>query len=80
MHINNHLLHSNLSTLSEGLDVLNLLNEGQYISTFKPVIESTIGAHFRHVIEHYQCFIEHFERLHILFVCLLTLYRPIYSA
>lgn len=64
MQISNHLTFSNTSALSEGLKLLNLLTEDQYKATYQPVFQSTIGAHFRHVLEHYQCFFQQLELQH----------------
>ena len=64
MQINNHFTYSNISTLSEGLKLLNLLNQEHYNASCKPAFESTIGAHFRHVLEHYQCFFKQLEKHH----------------
>lgn len=64
MNINNHT-HSNISVLFEGLKFLNMIDETHYQSTDKPVFQSTIGAHFRHVLEHYQCFLNQLERKQI---------------
>lgn len=55
--LNERLLQSNIEALQEGLELLLLLKPGQYVSGYKPAFNSTIGAHFRHVLEHYRCFI-----------------------
>ena len=64
MQINDTLTYSNISALSEGHKLLDLLSADQYEATFKPAFQSTIGAHFRHVIEHYQCFFEQLKEQH----------------
>jgi len=56
--INNRLLESNFEALREGAELLRLLEVGQYTQGFKPAFQSTIGAHFRHVLEHYRCFLQ----------------------
>ena len=53
-----HLLQTNVDALEEGAALLALLNPEQYTQGFKPAFHSTIGAHFRHVLEHYRCFIK----------------------
>lgn len=63
MHINNPT-QSNITALFEGLKFLNMIDETHYQSTYKPVFNSTIGAHFRHVLEHYQCFFSQLEKQH----------------
>ena len=42
--------------MQEGLQLLSLLNDDQYTKGFKPAFQSDIGTHFRHILEHYQCF------------------------
>lgn len=51
-------MQANVSALEEGLALLKLLLPSQYTLGFKPAFHSTIGAHFRHVLEHYRCFID----------------------
>lgn len=53
-----HLLQTNIDALEEGAALLALLEPEQYTQGFKPAFHSTIGAHFRHVLEHYRCFIK----------------------
>ncbi|NNC99255.1 MAG: hypothetical protein HKN85_03645 [Gammaproteobacteria bacterium] len=50
------LLDSNIQALGEGSELLALLTAEQYFESCQPVFQSTIGAHFRHVVEHYRCF------------------------
>ena len=54
--INQSLLKTNIDALKEGVALINALQPGQYVKGFKPAFQSTIGAHFRHVVEHYRCF------------------------
>lgn len=51
------LLESNTKALDEGLELLATIEQAHFTRSFKPAFESTIGAHFRHVLEHYRCFI-----------------------
>ena len=62
---NKNLLQANIDALSEGAALLALLKPEQYTRGFKPAFRSTIGAHFRHVLEHYRCFIRQLESGHI---------------
>lgn len=55
--LNESLLQTNVNALQEGLELLSLLHPSQYTQGYKPAFHSTIGAHFRHVLEHYRCFI-----------------------
>ena len=54
------LLIANVDVLAEGMCLLELLDAKQYCLACKPAFQSTIGAHFRHILEHYSCFIEQF--------------------
>jgi len=56
--INKSLLQANVDALNEGEQLVGLLEAEQYTQGFQPAFESTIGAHFRHVLEHYRCFIK----------------------
>lgn len=51
------LVDANGQALKEGADLIRLLQPGQYTQGFTPAFQSTIGAHFRHVLEHYRCFL-----------------------
>ena len=53
---NKNLIDLNITALREGLYLLSLLNSDQYCQGLKPAFQSDIGTHFRHVLEHYQCF------------------------
>ena len=49
------LLDANVHALNEGVELIQLLSPDQYGSGFEPAFQATIGAHYRHVIEHYRC-------------------------
>ena len=49
-------VENNVAALAEGALLLSHLNSEQYQAGFKPAFQSTIGAHFRHLLEHYLCF------------------------
>ncbi len=53
------LFKANIDALREGQALLSSLTPEQYILGSKPAFASTIGAHFRHVLEHYRCFLNH---------------------
>ena len=55
------LIQANIDALHEGRELLRLLESKDYTSGYKPAFHSTIGAHFRHVLEHYRCFISQLE-------------------
>jgi len=54
-------LEINIDTLNEGFNLLTQLTDTQYTQGFRPAFQSTIGAHFRHILEHYRCFINQFS-------------------
>ena len=56
-----NLLQTNIDALGEGAALLALLKPEQYTQGYKPAFHSTIGAHFRHVLEHYRCFVTQLE-------------------
>jgi len=58
---NKNLLQTNIDALEEGATLLALLKPEQYTQGYKPAFHSTIGAHFRHVLEHYRCFIKQLD-------------------
>lgn len=49
------LIDANIHALKEGAELLLILDSEQYGSGLKPAFQATIGAHYRHVIEHYRC-------------------------
>lgn len=55
MSLKNSLLESNIEALQEGAELIRLLEARQFTQGFKPAFQSTIGAHFRHILEHYRC-------------------------
>lgn len=61
MSLNQSLLETNINALEEGAELLTLLETDQYTQGYKPAFQSTIGAHFRHVLEHYRCFLGQME-------------------
>lgn len=61
MSTNRSLLTTNITALEEGADLLTILGAEQYTAGYKPAFHSTIGAHFRHVLEHYRCLLTQLE-------------------
>ncbi len=62
MSLNNSLLQTNVDALHEGETLLTALSAEQYTQGYKPAFHSTIGAHFRHVLEHYRCFLSQLSK------------------
>ena len=63
--LSEHLLAVNVSALEEGLALLSLLTPNQYTQGYEPAFRSTIGAHFRHLLEHHRCFVSQWPTGHI---------------
>jgi len=59
--LDQQLIDSNVQALKEGAELIGLLEGEQYTLGFKPAFQSTIGAHFRHVLEHYRCFLSQLD-------------------
>lgn len=57
------LVDINLDALQEGRTFLSSLPSKQFTQSLRPAFESTIGAHFRHVLEHYRCFLRQLPSL-----------------
>jgi uncharacterized damage-inducible protein DinB len=51
-------IDANIAALKEGLALLNRLSDESYCADCQPAFRSTIGAHYRHLLEHYLCFLE----------------------
>lgn len=51
------LLCANVAALDEGRSLLTRLSDEVYVAPCRPAFRSFIGAHFRHLLEHYQCFL-----------------------
>ena len=60
--VNNSLIESNVKTLDEGLELLSTIKQEHFTHSCKPTFHSTIGAHFRHVLEHYKCVVSQIEQ------------------
>lgn len=51
----------NANLLEQGVDVLQRLSDAQYAASQPPVFNSTVGAHIRHLLDHFDCLLEHIE-------------------
>lgn len=49
------LIDANIQALKDGAELLLMLDSEQYDSGLKPSFQTTIGAHYRHLLEHYRC-------------------------
>lgn len=59
------LIKENIDLLQRFLNVIEVLGDSQYVSSDSSLFDSSIGAHARHVLDHYQAFIDGLERGHI---------------
>ena len=48
-----HVVRGNIEALSQGIELLTHLSDEQYIYIASPYVASSIGAHFRHIIDMY---------------------------
>ncbi|MEO0973858.1 MAG: DinB family protein, partial [Pseudomonadota bacterium] len=51
-----HLIRDNLAFLRQGVALLRSLDDDIYCRSGPPLYESNVGAHFRHILDHYQQF------------------------
>ncbi|MEM9388282.1 MAG: DinB family protein [Pseudomonadota bacterium] len=49
-----HLIRDNVAFLRQGIALLRALSDEHYCRARPPLYESNVGAHFRHVYDHYQ--------------------------
>jgi len=52
------LLHANLHLFDQMSELLSRLDDRSYTQTSPVFLNSSIGGHIRHCLEHYQCFAE----------------------
>lgn len=48
----------NVTALRRGEEVLSRISDGHYTQIVRPLFDSAPGAHFRHNLDHYRCFLE----------------------
>jgi hypothetical protein len=51
-------VRENCAALLQGEVLLESLTDSQYVEIVSPVFDSAMGAHFRHNLDHYACFLE----------------------
>lgn len=56
------LIKGNQAALAQGESLLKQLSDDAYRKSLKPVFNSSIGAHIRHNLDHYACFLEGLAR------------------
>lgn len=50
-----------IAYLQQGLDAIYELDDAQYTTTLPPVFVSGVGAHVRHILDHFDCFLSGLE-------------------
>ncbi len=48
----------NIAFLRQGLELLESLSDDEYVRSFPPSFVSPIGTHMRHIVDHYDCFLD----------------------
>jgi len=55
------LIDSNIETLKSGISVIEPLTQAQYSGALEPYFTSSVGKHFRHLLDHYLAFLAHWQ-------------------
>lgn len=50
------LVLDNVAFLRQGLNFLASLSDAEYVQDYSPALSDGIGAHIRHIVDHYRCF------------------------
>ena len=48
-----HVIRGNIEAIHQGIDLISSLSDEQYVHIASPYVSSSIGAHFRHVVDMY---------------------------
>ena len=48
-----HVIRGNIEAIHQGIDLISALSDEQYVHIASPYVSSSIGAHFRHVVDMY---------------------------
>jgi len=59
------IINNNIETLQSGAVIFNDLSDVQYNQVHTPYFSASIGKHFRHILDHYFCFISGLKQGHI---------------
>ena len=52
-----YFARDNIEFLKQGLELLSSINDEQYVTTAPPAFVSSVGAHMRHILDHYKQFL-----------------------
>ncbi len=50
--------HDSVAFLRQGIDLLAALSDDLYVSAMPPVYASSVGAHVRHILDHFRCLMD----------------------
>jgi uncharacterized damage-inducible protein DinB len=56
------LAEGNIAFLQQGSLLIERLSDGQYATAPPNFLRGGVGAHFRHILDHYDCFLDGLER------------------
>ena len=59
------IIDNNIESLKSATVIFNDLSDAQYNEILTPFFNASIGKHFRHILDHYYCFIRGLKQKHI---------------
>lgn len=60
-----HSLLDNIHALEEGAKIISALTPHQYQAVMTPQFSASVGQHMRHILDHYDCFLQGIPTRHI---------------
>lgn len=57
-HASHPIARDNARFLQQGVDLLERITDDQYAATRPPVFVTPVGAHIRHILDHFDCLLE----------------------
>jgi hypothetical protein len=60
-----HLIETNLRWLWQAQSLLGRINDSDFVASPAPLAPQRAGAHIRHIVEFYECFLDGLESAHI---------------
>ena len=55
------LADDSIAFLRQGIELLRVLSDDQYNASMPPVYASSVGAHIRHILDHFNCLLDGVE-------------------
>ena len=59
------IINNNIATLRSSSAIFDDLSDDQYNQVITPYFSASIGKHFRHILDHYFCFLVGLKKGHI---------------